>query len=159
MFGSENPSVDSIPPLPKTHDIAALNSTRSSSQVAMAGHSPLSNPTTAAQLEDNEIPSPPYVVPARASAMSRESTASSGLGQFDFQFGPGPDEPTTPTSQPQVRSDSNALPLDDKVILEGNASSKVSSSDDVQEERTAARASLDLLTLSRDLTANKLEYD
>lgn len=159
MFGSENPSAESIPPLPKTPDIAALNSARSSSQVTTAGHSPLSNPIAAAQLEDNELPSPPYVVPARASAMSRESTASSGLGQFDFQFGPGPDEQTTPTSQPQVRSDSNALPLDDKAIFGENASSKVPSSGDVQEERAAARASLDLLTLSRDLTANKLEYD
>lgn len=149
VFGSDIPPTDRTPPLPKTYDIATLNSERTSSR---AGASPLSTP------QDTAPPSPVPAVAPRVSAMSRVSTGSSGLADFDFQFGPGPEEQPMPTSHPQTRSDSGALPIDDKAMLVENASSKAQS-DDASEERPASRASLDLLTLSRDLTANKLAYD
>lgn len=154
VFGSENASADSLPPRPKK------SRARSSSLNGTADPSSPSAPIPATQLvTQNKIT--PAAAPAmapRESTMSRVSAASSGLGGFDFQFSPEPEEQSSPTSHPQVRSDSGALPVDDKVMFVEDPSSKAPI-DGIVEERAASRASLDLLVLSRDLAANKLAYD
>jgi hypothetical protein len=154
VFGSENASADSLPPRPQK------NSARSSSLSGTAVHSPsfIPLPTAPVDPQNKITPATAFAMARRESGMSRVSAASSGLGGFDFQFGPGPEEQPLPTSHPQVRSDSGALPVDDKAMFAENSSSKAST-DDLPEERAASRASLDLLVLSRDLVANKLAYD
>lgn len=94
--------------------------------------------------------------------MSRASGVSSagGLDDFDFEFSPGPEEPMPSISHAQARSDSisGALSAGDKASFIDSASSKAAT-ENARDDRSASRASLDLLALSRDLAANKLAYD
>lgn len=170
MFGSENASLEDAPPLPNTHDIAALNSARGSSQAATAGSSPASTPLPPS-LYRYDKPNAPFANGAasnrmapRASTMSRASGVSSanGLDDFDFEFSPGSEEPMPSVSLAQARSDSvsGALSAGDKASFIDSASSKAATeNNNTRDDRSASRASLDLLALSRDLAANKLSYD
>lgn len=164
MFGTENGTLEDAPPLPDTYDIAALNSARGSSQAATTGSSPVSTPISTSQQPSpsNKSNERSNAMAPRVSTMSRASGLSSagGLDDFDFQFSPGPEEPMPAISHAQVRSDSasGALSVADKASFVDSASFKAPT-EDMRDDRSTSRASLDLLALSRDLAANKLAYD
>jgi hypothetical protein len=154
MHSGPGPEDATAPPLPTHRDLSIL---RESS----AGG------TTDSSLPDPTRPFASSSMDQRASTMS---AASSGLGDFDFQFAPssvGPDglgssPGGSPVSHEPVRVDSNALPPSDWPRTSAGAPPPVPAFQPKYEspdDDAASHASLDLLALSRDLAANKLAYD
>lgn len=180
MFGSESTSVmfsdENAPPLPNTHDVAALNSTSARATIGST-HSPLAS--------SSFTPPPISHQPTDSSTSSRfaaprvsTSSSAGGLDGFDFEFSSAADEPMPPLPHGigmgvgMARHDSagGALSVVDKADFD-RASSRapsmlVAGTGDAGRSSTGAsanasgsRASLDLLELSRDLAANRLAYD
>lgn len=164
-FGHAPEDITAPPPLP-TNDLSAYRDSAFSSSSTLPG------------------PSRPFATSSMEHRVSTMSAASEGLGEFDFQFGSAPstsghghsvDEPTfgsmgssnAPVSVAQLRSDSMALPVSERIALANSVAGspplrsqqsprKPRPDDDV--ESTRSYATLDARDLSRDLAANRLPY-
>lgn len=166
MFGSESVMTadDNAPPLPNTHDLAALNSNSNSARATAGSHSPLASSSFSTPHTSHQ--------PTDSISRPRVSTSSSagGLDDFDFEFSPAPDEPMPPLphgmGMARLDSAGGALSIADKIDFDRASSRAPSmlvagtgSGANANGPSNGSRASLDLLELSRDLAANRLAYD